>query len=165
MNQKTKRIALLGICVSLAMLLSYIEHLLPPIWSAVPGIKIGLANIITLFLLYKLGVPEAISVASIRVALSALLFGSTVTLLYSASGALLSIVVMLLLKRMRAFSAVGVSIGGAVFHNVGQVLCAMLLLGTRELGYYAAVLTVTGTVSGIIVGISGALLLERIKRI
>ena len=165
MNPNTKAVATLGVSLALALILSYIEVLIPPMVSAVPGIKIGLANIITLFLLYRLGAREAITVAASRVVLAALLFGSALSLAYSASGAALAIAVMIILRASGRFSAVGVSIGGAVAHNVGQVVCAVIILGTREIGYYAVVLSVSGVLSGIFVGIAGALLLRHIKRI
>ncbi len=165
MKLNTKKITVMGLGAAVAMILSYVEFLLPPVWSAVPGIKIGLANIIIVFLLYKLGVAEAAVVSFIRLCLSALLFGSVVTLAYSAAGAVLSLTVMALLKKIDKFSTVGVSISGAVFHNLGQILMAILLLGTKELGYYMIVLTATGILSGIFVGVSGALLVKHIKKI
>lgn len=165
MNNKTKKLTVLSLAVTVAMLLSYIEFLLPPIFSAVPGIKIGLANIITVFLLYRLSALEASLVSLVRVCLSSLLFGSLVTLTYSIFGAIFSMLVMVILKKLNLFSTVGVSISGAVFHNVGQIVAAIILLGTKELGYYMIVLTVTGVLAGIFVGIAGALMLKHIKRL
>lgn len=165
MNSKTKKLTILGMGVAAAMILSYIEFLLPPLFSAVPGIKIGLANIIIVFLLYRLGVWEASLVSFVRLCLCALLFGSVVTLAYSAAGALLSMLVMSLLKKCGLFSAVGVSIAGGVFHNLGQVIMAVIILTTKEIGYYIIVLTVTGIIAGVFVGIVGALMLRYIKKI
>lgn len=159
----TRRITFLGLCTAVAMLLSYVEFLLPPIWSAVPGIKIGLANIIIVYLFFKLSVFDAALVSLVRVFLSALLFGSFLAFLYSFAGAFLSFIVMLLLKKSNLFSEVGVSIGGGVFHNLGQILMAILILRTREIGYYMIVLAFTGTVSGLFVGIAGALMVKRIN--
>ncbi len=163
MKNKTKRLTLLGLSVAVAMILSYIEFLLPPIYSAVPGIKLGLANIAIIFVLYRSGIKEALIVSFIRICLSALLFGSILTLAYSAAGSVLSMGVMFALKRLSIFSTVGVSVGGGVFHNVGQILMATLLLGTKEIGYYMIILAVTGTVSGVFVGVAGALMLKYIK--
>ena len=160
--KKTKRLALLGICTAFAMVLSYLELLLPPIMSSIPGIKMGLANIAIIFVLYRISVRAAISVSVVRVILVSLLFGNAMALAYSIAGALLSLSVMALLSRTGAFSCVGVSVAGAVFHNVGQILMAMLLLGTAELGYYLVVLTVSGVIAGIVIGICGGILTARI---
>ncbi len=165
MKNKTKTLTTLALSVALAMILSYVELLLPPLFSAVPGIKIGLANIVIIFLLYRLGAPYAFGVSFVRVCLSALLFGSTLTLAYSLSGAVFSFVTMLLLKKTRLFSCVGVSIAGGVAHNLGQILMATVLLNTREILYYMAVLAVTGTVSGVLIGLLAALVIKRVPSI
>ena len=159
----TKRLALLGLSVSIALILSYIEFLLPPIFSAVPGIKLGLANIIIIYLLFALSAKDAAIVSIVRVILSSLLFGTALTLLYSLSGAVLSLAVMIILKKADLFSKVGVSIAGAVMHNVGQILTAIAVLRTAEIGYYLIVLTLTGILSGVFVGIAGASLIKYIK--
>lgn len=165
MKRETKRLTALSLSVAVAMILSYVEFLLPPIWSAVPGIKLGLANVMIIFVLFKLGIKDAALVSFIRLLLSALLFGSVMTLAYSAAGAVLSLAVMYILKKCGLFSVVGVSVGGGVFHNLGQILVAILILGTRELGYYMIVLTVTGTISGVFVGLMGALMIKYIEKI
>lgn len=158
----TERITLLGLGVAVAMLLSYVEFLLPPIWSAVPGIKIGLANVIIVYLLFKSGAADAALVSLTRLFLSALLFGSVLTLLYSFAGALLSFSVMLLLKKSKLFSETAISIAGGVFHNLGQILVAMAVLRTREIGYYMIVLTFTGCVAGLFIGIAAALMIKHV---
>ena len=163
MRNKTRTLALLGLSVALAMILSYIEFLLPPIFAAVPGIKIGLANIVIIFLLYKLDFKSALAVSLVRVGLSSLLFGTALTFIYSLSGALLSIFLMLLFKRLGWFSCVGVSIVGGVSHNLGQILAAALILRTREIIYYMAVLAVSGTLAGVLIGVSAAFLIKRIN--
>ena len=104
---------------AVAMMLSYIEALIPPVYSAVPGIKLGLANIAVIFALYSVDPKSAALISLVRVALSALLFGSVMSFIYSFSGAVLSLAVMILLKKSALFSAVGVSVAGAVMHNVG----------------------------------------------
>ena len=163
MKNSTRKIALLGLCASVAMILSYVEALLPPLFNAVPGIKLGLPNIVVVFVLYRLGVKEAAAVSLVRVVAVALLFGTPITMAYSAAGAVLSLVGMALLKKTSLFSEVGVSVTGGVLHNVGQILLAMFLLGTAELGYYLAVLAVTGTISGILIGLCGSFAIRRIK--
>lgn len=162
---KTKRLTVLALSVSLALVLSYLEMLLPPLSSAVPGIKMGLANILILFVLYRFGGKEAATVSAIRLVLAAVLFGSVTTLAYSAAGAILSLSGMLLLRRFSPLSEVGVSVAGGVLHNGGQILVAIALMQTPEIGYYMIVLTVTGTVSGILIGLCGALLLKYTKKI
>lgn len=148
---------------AVAMMLSYIEALLPPVYSAVPGIKLGLANIAVIFALYSVDPKSAALISLVRVALSALLFGSVMSFIYSFSGVVLSLAVMILLKKSALFSAVGVSVAGAVMHNVGQVLCAVIILGTAEIGYYLIFLSVSAVVSGVLVGLVSALLIKKLK--
>lgn len=147
---------------AVAMMLSYIEALIPPVYSAVPGIKLGLANIAVIFALYSVDPKSAALISLVRVALSALLFGSVMSFIYSFSGAVLSLAVMILLKKSALFSAVGVSVAGAVMHNVGQVLCAVIILGTAEIGYYLIFLSVSAVVSGVLVGLVSALLIKKL---
>ena len=159
--KKSRMVAFFGLCTALAMILAYVEVLLPPLFPAVPGIKMGLPNIIIIFLLYRRGPMPAITVSLLRVALISMLFSNAMSLLYSLSGAILSLLVMILLSRFNLLSTVGVSVAGGVAHNVGQILMAMLLLETTELLYYLIVLIVTGTIAGVIVGLAGALLIKR----
>lgn len=163
MKPSTKRVAVLGLCTSLALILAYVEVLLPPLFSAIPGIKLGLPNIVIIFVLYHFGVVDAATVSFIRVAAVSMLFGNPMTFAYSFAGAVLSITVMAILKKTNLLSTVGVSVAGGVFHNVGQILMAMLLLGTAELGYYLIVLAITGTVSGIFIGLCGGFAVKRVK--
>lgn len=162
MKFNTKKTAFLGLCVAVALVFAYVEALLPPLVSAVPGIKMGLPNIVIIFLLYRRGVWPAAAVSLCRILLVALLFGNVMALAYSLAGGVLSLAAMALLKRLDILSVAGVSVAGGVLHNVGQILMAMLLLGTAELGYYLIVLAVTGTVAGLFIGLCGALLIKRI---
>lgn len=164
MKEKSKNIAVLGLCTSTALILSYVEVLIPPLFAAVPGIKMGLPNILLVFLLYRRGAPTAIVVSLLRILLVSMLFGNAMALFYSLAGGFLSMAVMILLRRLNFMSPVGVSVAGGVAHNVGQILMAMLLLQTAELGYYLVVLAVTGTVAGILVGLCGALLIRKIPQ-
>ncbi|MBO5904599.1 MAG: Gx transporter family protein [Clostridia bacterium] len=163
-NSSTKSIAFLGISASVALLLSYIEFLLPPLFAAVPGIKIGLPNVIILFVLYAVGVKAAAGVSFVRLCVSSLLFGNPVMFAYSAAGAVLSFLIMIILKKTDKLSAVGVSVAGGVAHNLGQIFVAMLLLNTPQIAYYMIVLTVTGTVSGVFIGLCGAHLVKRLSK-
>jgi heptaprenyl diphosphate synthase len=163
MGKTSRKLAYLGLCTAVALILAYVEVLLPPLFTAVPGIKLGLPNIAILFVLYRYGMRYAAAVSFVRMAVVALLFGNPMTFVYSLAGAALSLLVMSLLRRLDFLSVVGVSVAGGVFHNVGQILMAMLLLGTAELGYYLIVLAITGTISGIFVGLCGALAVKRIS--
>lgn len=163
MKRNTKQTALLGLSAAAALVLAYVEMLLPPLFVAIPGIKLGLPNIAILFILYRFGLREAAIVSFVRIAAVSLLFGNPMVFAYSVAGAALSMLAMVILRRLDFLSIVGVSVAGAVFHNVGQILMAMLLLGTAELGYYLIVLTLTGTVSGVFVGLCGGFALKRLS--
>ena len=162
MRNSAKKVAFLGLCTAIALVFAYVEVLLPPLFTAVPGIKLGLPNIAIIFVLYRVGVKEAAAVSFVRIVAVSLLFGNPMTFAYSIAGGLLSLSAMALLRKIDLFSAVGVSVAGGVLHNVGQILMAMLLLGTAELGYYLIVLAVTGTISGIFVGLCGSFAVKRI---
>lgn len=162
MKPSTKQIAFLGVCTALALALAYIEAILPPVVGVVPGVKMGLPNIVIVFLLYRCNWQKAAAVSLVRVLLMLLMFGNVTAFFYSVAGAVLSLAAMALLRRWDGLSTVGVSVTGAVLHNVGQILMAMLLLGTAELGYYLVVLAVTGTVAGVFIGLCGHLAIKRI---
>ncbi len=164
MKFKTQKLTFLSVFSALAIILSFVESLLPPIWSVVPGIKMGLPNIIIIFLLYRFSFREAATVSFVRLLTVAFLFGNAMTLAYSISGAVLSLAVMWLLKRINKFSQIGVSIAGGVAHNLGQILIAIIILGTKEIGLYMPVLAISGTVAGIFVGMLSILLLKYTKK-
>lgn len=155
---------MLGLTIALAMIMSYIEVLIP-LSFAVPGIKMGLANIVIIFTLYKIGTKEAILVSLIRVFLVSLLFSNAMAMAYSISGAVLSFSVMWLLKKTDKFSCIGVSVAGGVMHNVGQIICAVVLLGAEQIMLYLPVLIITGTVTGVVIGIISGILINRFKKI
>lgn len=158
-----KQIAEYGLLIALAMVLSYVEVLIP-FSFAVPGIKLGLANIVVVFALYRLGKTEAFVISILRVLLMTFMFGNAFALAYSLSGAVLSFLVMLLLLKTGRFSPVGVGIGGGVAHNIGQILCAMVLLETKQIIYYLPVLFVSGTLAGVAIGVISGVLINRIKQ-
>ena len=159
---KTKRLTLYALLVALAMILSYLESLVP-LSFAVPGIKMGLPNIVIVFALYALGFKAAGCISIIRVLLVSLLFGNVMSMAYSLAGAVVSLGLMWLLKKSGKFSSVGVSVAGALGHNVGQVACAMVLLETGGLVYYLAPLCISGTEAGIIIGLCGGIVVKRVK--
>ena len=160
----TKKVALIGISVSLAMVLSFFESLIPPL-VAIPGIKIGLANIVSLFLLYKLGFFAALGVGVLRVLLSSLLFGNLQIFVFSLAGACLSLIGMAILKKISIFSCVAVSVAGGVLHNVGQIIVAALWTQTPQIAFYLPVLLVSGTVAGVVIGLLASLILKRLDKL
>lgn len=161
MNNKIKTITFTGIFTALAIILAYVELLIPPLFPSLPGIKMGLPNIIIVFLLYRKDANSAIFVSLIRILLVTMLFSNAMAFLYSLAGAVLSLLIMILLRKLNLLSVVGVSIAGAVAHNIGQILTAMLLLDSSELGFYLIALVFSGIIAGIFVGLCGALLIKK----
>ncbi len=159
---KASKLTLLALSVSLAMILSFIESQIPT-FVPIPGIKMGLANIAVVFALYKMDWKYASIVSLVRVLLIAILFGSVVSLAYSATGAVLSLIFMIVLKKTDWFSTVAVSVVGGVVHNLGQIGMACILMGTDLLRYYAPFLVLSGTLAGIVIGIIAAILVKRIN--
>ena len=162
MRNKTLKLTTLALTVSFAMLLSYIESRIPTL-VAIPGVKVGLANIAVIFTLYKFGVKEAIAVSTVRVLLISTLFGTPVSFIYSITGAVFSLAVMLLLKKLTPLTEVAVSVAGGVMHNVGQIAAASFMLGTNVVLYYLPFLLVSGCIAGIVVGIVAALLVKKVR--
>lgn len=162
MKPTAKRIALVGLLVAAAFVLSWLESLLPMTASA-PGVKLGIANIVTVFALYKLRAREAYLISIVRVLLASFAFSGLFAGLYALCGALLSLSVMLLLKKLGIFSVVGVSVAGGVCHNLGQIILACIVSMTPSLLYYLPVLCISGVVSGALVGFAGAFAVKRIK--
>ena len=158
--KKTKRLVLLSMLTAVAMILSYVESLLPSV--GIPGVKMGLANIAVIFALFRFGWKEAAALSLVRVVLVSLLFGSVGAMLYSLAGAVLSLAVMALLRRIDRFSTVVISVAGGVAHNAGQILMAMLILQTKQLLGYLPVLAVSGIAGGVLTGLAAALLIRRI---
>lgn len=160
---KTIRLVTLSAIIAVAMILSYVESLIPA-FVAVPGVKIGLSNIATVFALYALGWPYAICVSVVRVFLSALLFGNFVSLIYSLSGAALALLAMILLKKLDIFSSVGVSVAGGICHNAGQIIAACLVMETAAISLYLIPLVISGTIAGVVIGVIAGNLVERVKK-
>ena len=137
--------------------------MLIPFNIGVPGIKLGLANIVPLYMLYKNGFLPAIAVNTARVLLCGVLFGNAMSIVYSLCGGTLAIVVMFLIKKIPVFSAVGVSIAGAVAHNIGQLAAALAVIGLTAVLYYLPFLVVAGVVTGFLVGLAAAYLIKRVN--
>lgn len=163
-SEKIQKLTLLGLCASVALLLSYVEAMIPPLFSAIPGIKMGLPNVVIVFVLYRYGVRDASLVSVVRLIIVAMLFGTVTTFIYSLAGAVLSLLIMAILKKLDFLSTVGVSVAGGVCHNIGQIIVAMILLNTAEIGYYMIVLAITGTIAGILIGLAGAFVLKRFPK-
>ena len=159
----TKKLVSLSALVAVAMILSYIESLVPA-FVAVPGVKMGLSNIATVFALYTLGWPYAIIVSLVRVVLSALLFGNFVSLIYSLSGAALALCAMILLKKSNLFSTIGVSVVGGVCHNAGQIIAACIVMENAAISLYILPLIISGTIAGVVIGIVAGILVNRVKK-
>ena len=163
MKIDTRKMTLLSAIIAVAMILSYIESLIPA-FVAIPGVKMGLSNIATVFSLYTLGWPYAICVSIVRVLLSTLLFGNAAALIYSLFGAAFALTSMILLHRTKIFSSIGVSVVGALAHNAGQILAVCLVMNNSALAYYIFPLIISGTVAGIVIGLAAGSLTERLKK-
>lgn len=161
---QSKRVALCGLLLALMLVLGYVESLLPAV-SGVPGIKLGLSNGVLIFAVYMLNVPTAFVLMGLKVALSGLLFGGVSAMIYAAAGGVLSLTVMCLLSRVRGLHPVVVSMAGGVFHNVGQLGMAMLILQTPSLVYYLAVLMLSGLVTGAVTGVAASSVMKHLKSI
>lgn len=148
---KTVRITELGMLLAISLVLAYLESLLP-VMIAVPGVKIGLANIITMLLLYNRKLSATFFFMTVRVVLAGFLFSGVSGILYSFVGGVCCIGIMSILKRLSIFSVMGVSMAGAVFHNIGQIMVAVLIMENVHIVYYLPVLCVSGTVSGLLIG-------------
>lgn len=162
-QRKSALVATYGLLIALALILSYIESIVPAFF-AVPGMKIGLANIVVLYALYCMDAKSAMGISLIRVALVALLFGNGASLWYSLAGALCSFGAMVLLKKSQLFQMITVSIVGGVVHNLAQIVVAVILLQTKTLLWYFVVLWFVGMASGAAVGLIGGLVCARMKR-
>lgn len=158
-----KKIVVIAIFISLALILSYVDSLIP-IAIMVPGIKMGLANVIIIFSLYMLGYKATFFISIIRVILSSILFGNILTFAYSFAGAILSLLIMVILKNRVKLATITISIIGAVVHNIAQIGVAILFMHTKEMLYYLPILMITGIISGALIGIVSALLIRFIEK-
>ncbi|MDY4834257.1 MAG: Gx transporter family protein [Frisingicoccus sp.] len=160
----SKKVAMAGMFTALAMIFSYVEVLIP-INLGIPGMKLGLANLVVVVTLYTMGAPMAFAVSMIRIMLVSMTFGSFSAMLYSMAGGLLSFCGMALLKKIPNFSVIGVSLLGGVLHNTGQLLVAMAVVENINLIAYLPPLMIAGMVTGILIGIVSAQVIPRIKRV
>ncbi|MCI5869372.1 MAG: Gx transporter family protein [Dorea sp.] len=158
------RVAYFGVFTALALIFSYIETLIP-INLGIPGVKLGLANLIIVIALYKIRLPEVYLLSVVRVLLSGLIFGNYFSIIYSLAGGLLSLTVMVLLKQMGSFSVMGISVAGGVCHNIGQMIVAMLVVETFSVAYYFPVLLIAGLLTGFLIGILANGMLKRLVNV
>ncbi|WP_346911100.1 Gx transporter family protein [Faecalicatena orotica] len=158
------RAAYFGVFTALALIFSYVEMLIP-IQFGVPGIKLGLANLLIVIMLYKCGPKEALLLSVVRIVLSGFIFGNMFSIIYSLAGGILSLAVMAFLKGRGSFSVMGVSIAGGVCHNMGQLAVAMAVVETYRVGYYLPVLLIAGMLTGMLIGIVSNEVLKRIRNI
>lgn len=159
----SKKISTYGLLIALAFILSYIEAIFP-IPVPIPGIKLGLANLVVVVALYTMGIREAFVLSAVRIILVGFTFGNLSTMLFSLAGGLLSWLLMSVLKHSNLFSQIGISIAGGVSHNVGQIITAVFITENVNIIYYLPFLLVSGVISGAVIGIVGAILIKRIKK-
>ena len=160
----TKKIALCGVLTALAMIFSYIESVIPvPI--PVPGIKLGVANIAVITILYVLGVKEAIVINLLRIVLTSLLFGNVNSFLFSISGAALSLTIMIIMKKLDFFSCIGVSVCGGVMHNIEQIIAAVFIMGSEAIVFYLPVLIVSGVFTGVVIGVVSGIVAKHVRKV
>ncbi len=161
-HNRIYKLSLCAILTAIAMIFSYIEAILP-FNLGIPGIKLGLSNLVVMIAIYTIGASYAFAVNMTRILLSGLLFGGVSAMLYSLAGGLLSFAVMLLLKKIGIFSQIGVSMAGGTAHNIGQLTVAVLVTSTVKIYYYMPVLLISGMITGILLGIISSILTERMK--
>ena len=153
----------MGVFIALAMIFSYIEVLIPFNFG-IPGVKLGIANIVTVTSLYIFSTGEAFGISVIRIVLMGILFGNGMSLLYSLAGGLLSFLAMWIGKKINWFSVMGVSVAGGVFHNVGQILAVMLVMKNNVFVAYLPVLLVAGLVTGYLIGFLANVIVDNYSR-
>lgn len=158
------RVAYFGVFTALALIFSYVETLIP-ISFGIPGVKLGLANLIIVIALYKMRLSEAYLLSVVRVVLSGFIFGNYFSIIYSLVGGLLSLTAMACLKKNDGFSVMGVSVAGGVCHNIGQLIVAMLVVETFSVAYYVPVLLVAGVATGLVIGLVANGMIRRLKDI
>ena len=162
-DRRTSWIASRGLLIALALVLSWVESRIP-VFFAVPGMKLGLTNLVVLIALYRLGAPDALFLNIVRILLAGLTFGNLFSIVYSLAGGVLSFLIMLALKKTGRFHIITVSIAGGVFHNVGQVIVAMIVLGSGYAAYYLPVLWLSGIAAGAVIGLISGQIVNRLPR-
>lgn len=152
----------LGVLLALALIFSYVEVLIP-FSIGIPGIKLGLANIVVVFALYTIGTKEAYVISIARILISGFMFGNVMAIAYSFAGGMLSLTIMWLLKKTNLLSCISVSIAGGIAHNIGQIVIATFIVSNYSVMYYIPVLMVAGFITGTLIGIVSQEVFIRIK--
>lgn len=155
------RTAYFGVFTALALIFSYVETLIP-IQLGIPGAKLGLANLVVVIVLYKTDWKEALLLSVVRIVLSGFLFGNLFSIIYSLAGGILSLAVMAAIRKDKGFSVIGVSMAGGVCHNIGQLIVAMIVVQTYQVGYYLPVLLIAGLATGMLIGVISSGVLKRL---
>lgn len=161
-HTKSQRIAYIALFTAVSMIFSYVETLIP-IDFGIPGVKIGLANIVSVICIYIYGAGYALIITILRVVLSGFLFTNLYSVIYSVAGGFLSILAMKLLKDTDRFSVIGVSILGGVFHNIGQLLVAIITVSQLKILFYGPILIISGVFMGVLTGLISKLIIKRIE--
>lgn len=159
-----RRITTMGMLVALAMVLGFVETLIP-INLGIPGMKLGLANIVVVIALFLFDIKTAVVVSILRIILIAMTFGNMSMMFYSIAGASLSLMSMIAISKIKSFSLISVSIVGGIMHNVGQIICAAFVVRTNGVFTYLPVLMIAGLVSGALIGIVAGLILIRLTNV
>ncbi len=157
-----RKVAFLGVFLALALICSYVESLIP-FYFGVPGMKLGLTNVVVLMLLYIIGPMEAILVSVLRILLAGFLFGNAFSIIYSLAGGILSFVVMVICKKVFRLHIITVSIAGGISHNLGQILMAVLLVENYNVMFYFPVLFFAGIITGALIGVVSQEVIRRTK--
>lgn len=155
------KVAYLGVFLALALICSYVESLIP-FYFGVPGVKLGLTNVVVVLMLYCVGTKEALIISVLRIVLAGFLFGSFFSIFYSMAGGILSFLIMYLLKKTGKFGVLPISISGGIFHNVGQLAVAAMVVENYNIFYYLPVLLIAGVVTGLLIGVAAQEMILRI---
>ncbi len=158
------KVAYFGVFTAVALVFSYVESLIP-IHIGIPGVKLGFANLIVVIALYKMSIKEAYILSVVRIILAGFMFGNLFAILYSLAGGILSLMIMCVLKKTNQFSIYGISMAGGVFHNIGQLIMAAIVLESVSIGYYFPVLLISGLVTGLVIGVISNEMLKRLVKL
>ena len=160
----SKKVSTYGVMIALAFIFSYLDTLIP-INIGIPGVKPGFANIVVLSALYLYDKKDALIISVIRIVLAGAVFSGTYAMFYSLAGGLLSYLAMIIAVRVKKLSVIGVSVIGAIFHNLGQIIVAALVTETYRIAYYFPILIVSAVITGVLIGTLSGIIIKRIYKI
>ncbi|MBO5415721.1 MAG: Gx transporter family protein [Clostridia bacterium] len=155
--------AMTALFAALSIVFGYIEHLIPFDFG-IPGVKLGLANLVIVTMMYTFSKRQTLFVLFVRIFVCAMLFGNIYSLLYSLAGGVLSFGIMCVLKKIKGFSPIGVSIGGGVAHNIGQLAVAIIVLNSPNIALYLPVLLISGGLTGGVIGTCANTIINRLTK-